>query len=531
MKIKNYLILWNTLLLFGAMFITTSVVAQNTVSGSVLDSKGQFPVPNVNVRLADAEGVEVVKTDASGMYTISIGNKTSGVLVFLHPDYDTKEVLINGKNAVDVQLVSNVRYNQYGARVSRTELSPEARNGILVMESEDGKFKYWLDNRLYFDGAMFLGDPINDIGDGVTLRRVRFAIKSILWEKWYAEIDFDFGGSAIELKDVYGKYMFNNGYIKAGHFKECFSMETTSSSRYVTFIERSLPSKFAPSRHLGVSASKWGNNWLAIGSVHFNTQGGFEEVEFGQDANKDNGIDEGVSYTGRIAFMPIQKPHKLIHIGAAASYRTPKTHEEVPGSYRFSTRSLTSVNRKKYIDTDDILDVDHRVLLGLELAGAYNNLMFQSEYMSNTVYGKDDLYEANFDGFYAQAGWLLFGSKYVYNNQEGEFTQISRANDWGDLELAFRYSYVDVNDKDANVFGGAGESYTLGLTYHINSNVKFMMNYNYLNHDRYANGKSKLFIYEDEAGNLYKDITGLKIPAGDAGDDFGFISARLEIDF
>lgn len=528
MKSTIFLQRWTTLLLlFAVTFGSTSMIAQKMVSGKVLDSEELVPIANVSVVY---NGMET-STDQSGMYSIKIDDRMSGMLEFSHPDYDTQKIMLGGDDEINVKLVSNVRYNQYGTRVIRNELSPEARNGILVLESDDGKFKYWLDNRLYLDGAMFFGDPLNDIGDGISLRRVRFAVKSILWDKWYGEIDFDFAGSAIELKDVYGKYMFNNGFIKFGHFKECFSMETTTTSRYVTFIERSLPSKFAPSRHLGIAASKWGNNWLAIASVHFNTQGEFESVEFGQDANKDNGTDEGISYTGRIAVMPIQKPHKLIHIGAAASYRTPKTHLEVPNSYRFSTRSLTSINRKKYLDTDDILDVDNTVLLGLELAGAYNNLMFQSEYMKTTVNGIDDLYTANFDGFYAQAGYLLFGSKYVYNNQEGEFTQISRANDWGEIEIAFRYSYVNANDKEAGVFGGSGESYTLGITYHANSNVKLMLNYNYLNHDRYADGKGKLFIYKDEAGNLYKDVTDLNVPDGEAGDDFGFISARIEIDF
>ncbi len=426
---------------------------------------------------------------------------------------------------------SDVRYNQYGVKVDRVGLDAEARNGILVFESKDKDFKYWLDNRVYFDGAKFFGNPINDIGDGLTIRRMRFAVKANLWKNWYGEIDLDFAGSATEIKDAYIKYKLKNGFIKAGNYKENFSMETTTTSRYVTFIERSLPSKFAPSRHLGVAASKWGQHWLAIGGVYFNDVGGFEEVELSQDHNKKNGMDEGISYTGRVAVMPIQKPHKVLHLGVAGSYRTPKTSDEEINSYRFSTRSLTSINRKKYIDTDNMSDVDHRILFGVELAAAYNSFMFQSEYMKNNVYGIDDAYTANFDGGYAQVGWLIFGSKYNYNNAEGEFTQISRKNDWGELELAFRYSYVNANDKDANVFGGAGESYTLGLTYYANSNVKMMLNYNYLNHDRYANGKGKLYIYEDESGKKYKDVTDLNVPAGEAGDDFGFISARIEVDF
>jgi len=427
--------------------------------------------------------------------------------------------------------IDSVRYNQYGVKVKRVDLEAEARNGILVFESKDKQFKYWLDSRVYFDGAKFFGTQINPIGDGLSIRRMRFAVKANLYKNWYGEVDLDFAGSATEIKDAYIKYKLKNGFIKAGNYKESFSMETTTTSRYVTFIERSLPSKFSPSRNLGIAASKWGHNWLAIAGIHFNDVGGFEEVELSQAHNKKDGIDEGTSYTGRVAFMPIQKKHKVIHIGAAASYRTPKTSDSELNSYRFSTRALSSINRKKYIDTDDMSDVDHQVLVGFELAGAYNNFMFQSEYMKNTIYGIDDAYTANFDGGYIQAGWLIFGSDYNYNNAEGEFTQISRKNDWGELELAFRYSFVNVNDKDANIFGGAGESYTLGLTYHANTNVKIMLNYNYLNHDRYANGKGKLYIYEDESGEKYKDITDLNIPAGEAGDDFGYISARIEIDF
>ncbi len=425
----------------------------------------------------------------------------------------------------------SVRYNEYGVKVDRVDLKSETRNGILVFESNDKEYKYWLDNRVYFDGAKFFGTQINPIGDGLTIRRMRFAVKAQLHKNWYGEIDLDFAGSATEIKDAYIKYQLHNGFIKAGNYKESFSMETTTTSRYVTFIERSLPSKFAPSRNLGIAASKWGNNWLAIAGIHFNDVGGFEEVELSQAHNKKNGLDEGISYTGRIAFMPIQKRNKVIHIGMAGSYRTPKTSDSEINSYRFSTRSLTSINRKKYIDTDDMSDVDHQVLLGVELAGAYNNFMFQSEYMKNAIYGIDNAYTANFDGGYIQAGWLIFGSTYNYNNAEGEFTQISKKNNWGELELAFRYSYVNANDKDANIYGGAGESYTLGLTYHANTNVKMMLNYNYLNHDRYANGKGKLYIYQDDAGVKYKDVTDLNIPAGKAGDDFGFLSARIEIDF
>ncbi len=58
-----------------------------------------------------------------------------------------------------------------------------------------------------------------------------------------------------------------------------------------------------------------------------------------------------------------------------------------------------------------------------------------------------------------------------------------------------------------------------------------MLNYSYINHDRYASGKGKLFVGLDEEGALTKDFTKVVDENGTAGDDYGFIQARIEIDF
>lgn len=428
----------------------------------------------------------------------------------------------------------NVTINQYGQKVNVVELQAQAQNGILSFESKDKRFKFWLDNRVYFDGGIYFdNDTYNPIGNGVTIRRARFAVKARINKNWYGEIDLDFAGAVTEMKDMYIKYTNDEGdfNIKGGHFKEGFSMETTTTSRYVTFMERSLASKFSPSRHLGFQANYMKERYLLIGGVHFNKQGEFEEVEFGQDANKDEGTDEGYSLTGRAVYRPIIDNEKLVHIGVGASYRTPKTHLEVPNSYRFSTRSISAINRKKYLDTDNILNVENRTLWNVELAGAYKNIMFQSEYINTDIQRTEGFADVNLNGFYAQAGILLKGGKYNYNKNEGEFTQVTRGSEKGELELAFRYDYIDLNDEVAGIYGGGADAYTIGLNYYFNSNVKFMLNYSYLNHDRYANGKSKLYVGYDSSGNLTKDYTEVVDAKGSAGDDFGQLQMRIEIDF
>lgn len=437
-----------------------------------------------------------------------------------------------GLNAQDTKNDS-IRVNQYGQKVSFLSLAGESQDGILKFTSKDKSYSLWMDNRVQFDGGLFSNDVLNPIGNGTTARRVRFALKSILWKNWYGEIDFDFAGSTVEIKDAYIKYTFDKGNwnIKAGHYKESFGMETTTTSRYLTFMERSFMSKFDPSRHLGFQVNHWTDHYLLIGGVHFNTIGDFEDVEFSQRHNKKEGQDEGYSFTGRLALRPIIDAEKVLHLGVAATYRTPKTTLEVPNSYRFSTRSHTSINRKKYVDTDVISNVDNTTMFDFELAGKYKGFMFQSEYKLVNVNRMNNLSSVNFDGFYAQAGYLLFGGNYNYNKAEGEFTRITRGKKYGDLEVAFRYDYVDANDFDAEILGGSADAYTVGLNYYFNPNIKFMMNYTYNNHDRYANGKGKLFVGHDADGNLTKDPTEVVESKGSAGDDFGQLTFRIEVDF
>ena len=429
--------------------------------------------------------------------------------------------------------IDSVRINQYGQQVSWLSLNPEAQEGILNFTSDDGSYRFWMDNRVQLDAAIFSNDTYNEIGNGLNIRRARFAVKAILWNNWYGEVDLDFAGSAIEMKDMIIGYIFDdtNLIIKAGQFKESFGMETTTTSRYLTFMERSFISKMDASRHLGFQAAHWADRYLVIGGVHFNPQGDYEEVEFSQDQNKDYGIDEGYSLTGRAVFRPIIDEEKVLHLGVAGTYRTPKTHLEVPNTYRFSTRSHTSINRKKYLDTDDISGVENVIGLDFELAGAYKNFMFQGEYKNFDVNRMDDLESVNLNGFYIQAGYLLLGGRYNYNKADGEFTRLSRGKDWGELEVAVRYDYIDANDFDAEIYGGSAEGYSLGLNYYFNPNVKFMLNYIYNNHDRFANGKGELYVGHDINGDLTKDPSDVIESAGNAGDDFGMLSFRIEIDF
>ena len=439
-----------------------------------------------------------------------------------------------GSKLVNGQENDSIRYNSYGQIVQRVPLTAENRNGILVFESKDQSIKTWFDLRVNFDGAHYFDkNTLNALGDGLTIRRLRFAMKTILYNHWTGEVDLNFAGGSLDVKDAFIGYRSDehNYYFKAGYFKEPISMETTTTSRYQTFIEEPYETEFAPARQLGLNFSKWDKSYLVIGGVHFNDVENTEVTTYTQNINKAKGTDEGYSLTGKVVFRPINKDNKLVHLGVSASYRTPKTSWEFPNTYRVSTRDMTNISRKKFLDSDDIPNVKSNVLFGGELAASYKNIKFASEYLSTKINRKTGFENYQANGMFASVSYLVFGGNYNYNNEEGEFTQVTRGKEWGDIELAFRYDYINLNDTKAEIMGGSANGYTAGINYYVNPNVKFMLNYSYIDHDRYANGKGKLFVGKDVNGNPTTDYSKVTEAAGKGGDDYGFIQARIEIDF
>ena len=435
-----------------------------------------------------------------------------------------------------------VEYNQYGVAVKSEPLVAEAQDGFLVLKSPTSPYKLWFDIRVQADGALFFGEDrdYDPIGNGTSIRRARFAVKTQLNKDWYGEVDMDMANGIFELKDAILRYDgIRNTEIQIGNFKEFFSIQRNNSSRYLQFMERPMVSQaLAPSRHLGANI-KWAKDWMWLsGGVFFQTIDNLETRTFVEDNNKDYGRDEGMSFTGKAVFMPgWNSPDWGLHIALAGSYRQPKTDVATNeyGMTRFSTRNSSSINRKKYLDTNTIPYVDFDLLYTAEFAGYYKGLRFETAYMANDTHilkdapASVDASTKHFWGWYAQAGYLLFGGTQRYDSNGAKFTRVKRGRDWGDIELCFRYDYLNLNTQ--NIEGGSGESYTLGLNYYINNHVKIMLNYQYNNNDRYANGKGKLFVGHDASGAPTKDPHKVVEGKNKAGVDYSMLGLRFEINF
>lgn len=432
------------------------------------------------------------------------------------------------------------QYNQYGVKVDIDPLQAEAQDGILVLRSKNNSgYKIWFDNRVQTDGAVFFGEPswADGISNDFSIRRARFAVKAQINKDWYGEVDMDMANGVFELKDAIIRYTgLENWQFQMGSFKEIFSLQRNNSSRYLQFIERPMVcSALAPSRHLGLNANYYNKGlFLNLGIMGQEIEGE-ETRSFVEESSKGKGPDNGLTYTFKAVYQPgWNKTDWGMHIGAAASYRNPKTSDETFGKMRYSTRNSTSINRKKYIDTGDF-DFDHYIRYTAELAGYWKGFRGEAVYMGNTTYLPNNAGTKMFSGWYVQGGYLLFGGQQRYDGAGAKFTRVKRGQKWGDVELCGRVEYIDLNaDKalaanDQKIMGGSAMAYAVGLNYYINDHVKVQLNWQYNDNDRFASGKgNKFFCGVDENGAATRNPYYTR---GKAGVDYHMVAMRFEIDF
>ena len=439
--------------------------------------------------------------------------------------------------------------NQYGQKVNSYPIDATVQDGILVFQNKAQNYKMWFDIRVQGDAAVFFGYDKNltQIGNGMAMRRTRFAVKAQLDKNWYGELDTDWTSGAPEIKDAYIAFTgVKNLEIKAGNFKENFSIQRNTTSRYLQFMERPMVSYLAPSRHMGINVKyALPAIWASAGVFGPELEGSEAQQAF-EDANKDYGLNSGLSYTGKIVYRPLHKMKDAsLHIGAAVSYRNPKaSFTDGLSGIRYSSRNTTGINRKKFMETDAILYLDHELAWTFELAGHYKGLRYEGAYIARKPFVNDAKYielngEApNFTpawGWYVQAGYLLFGGNQNYDAGGAKYTRTNNGREWGDIELCARVEYADFNISKY-VMGGSAYAYSLGLNFHVTRNVKFVINYQYNDNDIFANGKGK----QDgtDKGKYYtgydKDGKPTLYP-GDivkgSGVDYHMIACRFQVAF
>ena len=364
----------------------------------------------------------------------------------------------------------------------------------LNFQSGDKKFKGKLGGRVQLDVASFSedddiralpdagGTTVGDIPAGVEFRRVRLALEGEYTASLpsYYKVEIDFAGAGVAFKDVYLGVgaLPGIGSVQIGHFKEPIGLELLTSSRYLTFMERSLPIEaFAPERNTGVLI---GNHIL--GERMTWALGGFTDV-----GDSGNGtIDSNVRVSGRVTGVPFHHEGggRLLHLGVSGSYIDPN------GAVRFRSRPEAHL-APRFVDTrvgTTDIPSDQAWLVGTEAAFICGPFSLQAEYIRtwvDTIAGGT----ADFDGYYVYGSWFVTGEQRAYRRSNGAFDRIRPRRNLsltdgglGAWELAVRYSGLNLSEP--GIPGGKLNDVTAGVNWYLNPNMKFQVNYVYAMADR-----------------------------------------------
>ena len=345
---------------------------------------------------------------------------------------------------------------------------PEADDGIDILEGEDPQ-------------------------DNVTFRRMRIGVKGDLNDNVFYKYEGEFaGGVSTSYRDAFLGFknlpLLNTVII--GNHKRPQGLDHLNSSRYNVFVERPfiIEALSEDARRLGVSSNGLSDdqawNWR-YGVFHQNitqTRDGFEDDHYqlelaGRLANT-AWYDESSGGRGYFHWA-VSGGWGSVDGGAnarnnAADFRT-----------RPEARS-----DQRWLDTGDILGAEEVFRYGLETVLNVGAFQMTAEYLQGNVERDPGVADdVTFGGGYVQVAYFLTGEHTPWVRKTGTLGRVkpyenffsvrdnegNRAYGLGAWQVAARYSYADLSDRDID--GGKGESLTLGLNWWWNPNARMQFNY------------------------------------------------------
>lgn len=397
-------------------------------------------------------------------------------------------------------------------------------NGRTTVSSADGRFTATIRGRMQFDAASYDQDAAGtlatdhrrgsvgatnnrentsarDLSSGGNFRRAQIGLEGKLANDFGYRIVLEMGGSGTE-----GPSRLNEGWIsytgfkpltfQIGAFSPPTNLDDATSSDDTMFIERASPAELSRSMagadgRYAVGFKANGERWYT--ALHL-TGGTFGDAE---------AFDEQSAVIGRVAALAATGTHYNVHVGANLAYVFSPADQGpdavVRSPARLRDRPELRVDSTRLIDTGSI-DADSLYSAGGEFGANWKNLNFQAEYFWYGVNRRDSaLADPHFSGWYAEASWIVTGESKRYSMANASWAAprpaatFQGASGVGAIELAARYSDTDLNYREGlpgtlgaadSIRGGEQKIWTLGANWYWNQNLRFTLNYQFVDVDR-----------------------------------------------
>lgn len=318
-----------------------------------------------------------------------------------------------------------------------------------------------------------------DYSNGTDLRRARFGFDGTFLKNFKYRIEAEYVKGSVNLLDAYVQYLASPKWtLTVGQHKAPYGLEANTSDSFNSFLERGMANNafgaVGAERRVGISA--------AYTSDHLN----FALGAFGSSEGvQRNAVtpDEGYGLNGRVVWEPIVDTDKLVHIGASAFHAT-----------NFAANTLTNIGDRPNTRVDGGQIVSATIagtattgaesanFVGGEAALVYGPFSLQGEYGNLAIKRLASAADVNFDGFYVFGSWFLTGESRTFKGGTADrvkpFADFNPGEGkWGAIELLARYDQLDLTDTDLSLLDRKATSWTGGINWYLNPNLKVMFNY------------------------------------------------------
>ncbi|MDJ0848506.1 MAG: porin [Myxococcota bacterium] len=378
---------------------------------------------------------------------------------------------------LDILLANGaINEEQYEQLLEKEELTREDVRKVIVtldgkgfrVRSSDGAFGIRVGARLHADANGHYGNGSSRADNGTEIRRGRLNVQGTVWEDFLFQAEADFADNEVAIKDFLVGYTgLSWGKFIVGHQKQPFSLAVEMSSNDIPFVERGTDTDLVIpfiDRAIGFRADFSGQHWYVTGGI------------YGDTADKDVNGNEGWGSTLRGVWAPLLREDRVLHLGARGAFREPDDD-------RVRIRSETThLSNLFTVDTGILTDIDEVFLVGPEAAFAIGPFSLVGEYYHVFINRRGA--NLGFDGFHVEATWSVTGESRAetYKIGSGEFKMLRPARNFslrkggfGAFEVATRYAWIDLNDRD--VSGGRQGVFTLALNWYLNPAIRVLFNW------------------------------------------------------
>jgi phosphate-selective porin OprO/OprP len=406
---------------------------------------------------------------------------------------------------------NNVRRSNSEEFAPKNSLRLTSTGGLLYGDPDKDSCWFHVSGVARLDEALFMGsyrdtgfgvsNPVTSLPSGANLRAAQLFVDGGFAPCWEFTLGIDFSGTFNNFKNnvitntrrgsVYGA-RFLDSWIAYSGFAEnnevffgrvsgnWFGIDGSNSTTWMAFMERSLQAvAFYPGDGLGLMTDWW---WC---------DGAFTFVAFQPDQGQrdlDNFSRDRWAILARATYAPVHCEGDVWHFGVSGAWKEASSDpfDNRLNRIGFETRPGIRARRTPYLlQTDTIALANNVRMFNVEFARQYGPLMLEAEYTNAYVHrapglGTVDAAAASlgslrFHGYNVQARYMLTGESHAYDVRDGAFGTVKPNGCFGAWEIAARYDYVNLNDKD--IFGGVQHNASFALNWFINQHVRLSANY------------------------------------------------------